>query len=54
MIRSIHRELLAWVLGALGIGASLLIAASYQVLRRNAGESHTSMGTCFCTAGATE
>ncbi len=32
MIRSIHRQLLAWVLGALGIGASLLIAASYQVL----------------------
>ena len=32
--RSIHREVLAWVLGALGLGAGLLVAATWWVLSR--------------------
>ena len=38
MKTSIHRHLLLWLMGALGVGASLLIGGSYWVLRNEMGE----------------
>lgn len=38
MNTSIHRHLLVWVMGALGVGAALLIAASWLVLADEMGE----------------
>ncbi|RYF42485.1 MAG: hypothetical protein EOO25_06545 [Comamonadaceae bacterium] len=35
---SIHRHLLLWVMGALGVGASLLIGGSYWALKHEMGE----------------
>ena len=38
MKTSIHRHLLLWVMGALGVGAGLLIGGTYWVLRHEMGE----------------
>ncbi|RYF38244.1 MAG: two-component sensor histidine kinase, partial [Comamonadaceae bacterium] len=35
---SIHRHLLLWVMGALGVGASLLIGGSYWALKHEMDE----------------
>lgn len=38
MTASIHRVLLAWILGALAVGAALLVAGSYWALQHEMGE----------------